>query len=123
MLSVWLGFIVVIWLFARLMGGQAPVEQHVSLLLLAAAPQVLTLVNYIPLSPGVANAPAGILGRLLSLIALIWSLVIVINGLAAAHDVERREAVKIMAVFVAVIFVVLPILSLLASIYILDGAR
>jgi len=123
MLSGWLGFIVVIWLFARLMGGQAPLARHVSLLLLAAAPQVLTIIDYMPLSPGIVNAPAGILGRLFSLIALIWSLVIVVNGLAIAHDVERREALKIMAVFVVVIFVVLPVLSLLAGIYILDGAR
>ena len=123
MLSAWLGFILVIWIFARFMGGQASLAQHVSLLLLAVAPQVLTIVNYVSLQPTVANAPTGILGRILSLIAIIWSVVIAINGLAVAHEVERRQAVKIVAVFVLVIFVVLPILSVLAGVYILDGAR
>jgi hypothetical protein len=123
MLSGWLGFIIVIWLFARFMGGQASITQHVSLLLLAAAPQVLTIVNYMPLSTSVANAPAGILGRILSLVALIWSLVIVVNGLSVAHEVERRDAVKILAVFVVVMFVILPVVSALAGVYILDGAR
>ena len=123
MLSSWLGFIIIIWLIARFMGGQASITQHVSLLLLAAAPQVLTIVNYIPLSPGVVNAPAGILGRILSLVALIWSVVIVVTGLAVAHDVEQRKAVKMLAVFVLLVFVVLPILSVLAGVYILDGAR
>ena len=122
MLSGWLGFIIIIWLFARFMGGQASITQHVSLLL-AAAPQVLTIVNYIPLSTSVANAPAGILGRILNLVALIWSLVIVVNGLSVAHEVERRDAVKILAVFVLVVFVALPIVSVLAGVYILDGAR
>jgi hypothetical protein len=123
MLSGWLGFVVIIWLFARFMGGQASITQHVSLLLLAAAPQVLTIINYMPLSTSVANAPAGILGRILNLVALVWSLVIVVNGLSVAHEVERRDAVKILAVFGLVVFVVLPIVALLAGIYILDGAR
>ncbi|GAB4446259.1 MAG: hypothetical protein Kow0031_28890 [Anaerolineae bacterium] len=123
LLASWLGFIIVIWLFARFMGGQATITQHVSLLLLAVAPQVLTIINYMPLSTSAANAPAGILGRLLSLVALVWSLVIVVNGLAVAHQVERRDAVKILAVFVVVVFVVLPILGLLAGVYVLDGAR
>ncbi len=123
MLASWLGFIIVIWLFARFMGGQASITQHVSLLLLAVAPQVLNIINYMPLSTSVANAPAGILGRILSLVALVWSLVIVVNGLAVAHDVERRDAVKILALFVVVVFVVLPIVGLLAGVYVLDGAR
>lgn len=123
LLASWLGFIIIIWLFARFMGGQASITQHVSLLLLAVAPQVLTIINYMPLSTSVANAPAGILGRILSLAALTWSLVIVIKGLSVAHDVDHREAVKILAVFGVVMFVVLPIVGVLAGVYVLDGAR
>lgn len=122
-MAAWLGFMLVIWLFARLMGGQGSLAQHIRLLLLAVAPQVLTIVNYTTLDASMMNAPLGILGRILSLIALVWSLIIAIHALAVAHEVERRQAAKILMTYVLVVFIVLPILGLVTGVYILDGAR
>lgn len=122
-MATWLGFMLVIWLFARLMGGQGSLAQHIRLLLLAVAPQVLTLVNYTTPDGSMMNAPLGILGRILSLIALAWSLIIAVHALAVAHEIEHGQAVRIFITFALVVFVALPILGLLTGVYILDGLR
>lgn len=122
-MATWLGFMLVIWLFARLMGGQGSLIQHIRLLLLAVAPQVLTIVNYTTLDGSMMNAPLGILGRILNLIALVWTLSIAIQSLAVAHGIERRQALRIFIMFALVVFIVLPILGLVTGVYILDGLR
>ena len=117
LLTRWMALMMAIWIVARLMGGKGSLPLHLSLLSLAVAPQVLTIANYVPGDPSL-----GILGRILSLTALIWSLIILVPAIAFAHDVDSRQAFKILVVFVVVAFIVLPIVLLLAGGYILSGA-
>ncbi len=117
LLTRWMLFMLAIWIVARLMGGKGSLPVHLSLLSLAVAPQVLTIANYIP-----GDAGLGILARILSLTAFIWSFIILIPAIAFAHDVNNRQAFNILIVFIFVAFVVLPIALLLAGGYILSGA-
>jgi len=99
MMGIWLGFMLVIFLFAKAMHGQGSLDQHISLMTLAVAPQVLLLFSYISLEVGGLNA-MGPVGRLLVIIAWIWSLVIVTKALSVAHEFSQGHAVKVLLLFV-----------------------
>jgi hypothetical protein len=119
MMAVWLGFMLLIFLFAKAMHGQGSLDQHVTLLTLAAAPQVLLLFSYLSLDVGGLNT-VGPLGRLLALAAWLWSLVIVIKALAVAHEFEQGQAVKVLLLFV-VGLVVLALLGTAVGGYVISG--
>lgn len=119
MMAVWLGFMLVIFLFAKAMHGRGSLDQHVALLTLAAAPQVLLLFRYLSLEVGGLDV-VGPFGRLLAIAAWIWSLVIVVQALAVAHEFERRQAVKVLLLFV-VGLVVLALLGTAVGGYVISG--
>lgn len=106
LLSAWLGAALGIWLVALLMGGQATLRQHLSLFLLAFAPQVLTFFKYLP-------DPTGLPGWLTNFFwwaAMIWSLVIAVHALSIAHEVDKSRAFLLIVVSAVVFFAVIPFL-------------
>lgn len=119
MMTIWLGFMLVIFLFAKAMHGQGSLSEHVSLLTLAVAPQVLVFFSYLSLEVGGLNT-LGPIGRLLTILAWIWSLVIVTQALAIAHEFERSQAVKVLLLFV-VGLVVLVLLGTAVGGYVVGG--
>jgi hypothetical protein len=106
LLGIWMGAALGIWLIALLMGGQATLRQHISLLLLAFAPQILTFLNYIPSKTSLP----GWLDNLLWFIAAIWSLVIGVQSLSIAHDMEKSKAFLVIIVSFLVFFVAIPLI-------------
>lgn len=119
MMATWLHFMLIIFLFAKALHGKGSLDQHISLLTLAAAPQVLLLFSYLTLDVAGLNM-LGFAGRLLTIIAWIWSLVIVIKGLAVAHEFSQNEAVKVLLLFVVGI-VVLGLLATAVAGFIVSG--
>ena len=83
-----------------------------SLTLLAIAPQVLTFANYLPVRVDFLERIRGPL----SLVALAWSLLILTQALAIAHQIEQKQVVKILVVAFLVFVVFIPwVLILLGS--------
>jgi hypothetical protein len=112
LLTPWFGFMLALWVVAKLLGGQGTLPQHLTLLTLAAAPQVLRLVDYLPYTYG---TPLGILGQLLTWVALAWSVVIAVKALAIAHEMETRRAVVSVGGLLVFIYGVLPLVAVIIS--------
>jgi hypothetical protein len=119
MMATWLQFMLIIFLFAKALHGRGSLDQHIALLTLAVAPQVLLLFGYLTLDIMGINL-LGFVGRVLALTAWVWSLVIVIKGLAVAHDFSQNEAVKVLLLFVVGI-VVLGLLTTAVAGFVVSG--
>ena len=119
MMATWLHFMLIIFLFAKAMHGQGSLDEHISLLTVAVAPQVLLLLSYLSLDIAGLNL-FGFVGRLLTIVAWIWSLVIVIKGLAVAHEFKESDAVKVLLLFV-VGMVVLGLLGTAVAGFVVSG--
>jgi hypothetical protein len=90
-LASWMSALVLVWVVARLMGGQGALETHFSLCLLAIAPFVLTFQNFLP-------GGAKFLGGVFNLAAAVWALLIGLQALSVAHGVSKGRALGIMVV-------------------------
>jgi lysylphosphatidylglycerol synthetase-like protein (DUF2156 family) len=106
---------------ARLLGGRATLSQHLTVVLLAAAPLVLLLPSLIPdLSPitTIATAAAiALVGRLLALVGLIWAGIILIKGVALAHEFSWERAAGSLVFTWLLMYVLLPLLSIFVLTY------
>lgn len=109
-LGNWLMAILTVWLVAVFLGYQGSFRKHISLMLLACAPMILTLPAGIPTwvwdSWGIGSA-AGWLIRLLGLVVLIWVIVIATRALASAHQISYGQS--FVALLLAFLFVVIVI--------------
>ena len=77
--------------------------------MLSAAPQVLAFPRYLP----VENAGLETVSSILALIALAWSLLILSQAVAVAHEVSQRQAGKYIAVTALAFLVLIPYISIL----------
>jgi hypothetical protein len=111
LLSAWIGVSLGVWIIARLMHTEGSLHQHMSLLLLSFAPQILTAINYFPtgLSRGLTNLISGI--------ALIWSIAIAIQALSTVNNISKGKSVLILGLYFLVAVVAIPaMIALLASV-------
>ncbi len=104
LLGGWMGAALAVWLAARMMGGRGSLRQHISLLLLAFAPQVLCFGRYLP--AGLAP-PQAVVG-LLVVTTWVWSLIIGVYALAAAHDFAIRKALLVLCTSFFVFVMAIP---------------
>jgi len=111
LLGVWMGSLLGIWVVARLLGGQGSLREHLSLLLLAFAPQILTFLNYIPSQ----NSTLSTVGRMLSVIAILWSLLIATQALVAAHRLKQNQAILVLVIYFIAVFLAVPALLVVLS--------
>jgi hypothetical protein len=111
LLGMWMGAALGIWLIALLLGGQGSLRQHLSLLLLAFAPQILTFLNYVPSTNGIP----GWVDNLMWFIAAVWSLVIGVHALSVAHEMTAGKAFLVVVLSVLVFFVAIPLLLALLT--------
>ena len=102
-LASWLAASLVLFVFAIWAGGKGALRAHLSLLLLASAPLVLTVLGGFELSGTLA-----LLARLLGFIALIWALVIAVKALSVAHGFSSGRAVGVMVLSFLVVAVLIP---------------
>lgn len=114
----------VLMIAAKLLGGKATLSQHLTVVLLASAPLVLLLPSLIPdTSPAttIATATAIVLvGRLLALVSVIWAGIILIKGIAVAHEFSWERATGALVLTWIAISVLLPLLSVIALTYLLQ---
>jgi hypothetical protein len=108
MLALWLIPILWVALGAKMMGGGGSLRQHVSLMLLALAPQALTFFSYLPAA---ASGTLATIAGVLNAIALAWSLAILVLAVAVANRYTAGQAFKAVAVTLVVIYVALPLLG------------
>ena len=105
-------FALPIMLVARWMGGTGTLRNQTSLLLLAVLPQALTILGSFPISGGLES-----LADILRVLALWWSIAILVRGLAVANGVTYSRAAGMVGVALAVFFVAAPVfLTTLASV-------
>jgi hypothetical protein len=103
---------------ANLLGGKATLSQHLTVVLLASAPLVLLLPSLIPdLSPVTTIATAAaiaLVGRLIALVGVIWAGIILIKGVALAHEFSWKRAAGSLVLTWLLVNVLLPLLSIFA---------
>jgi len=107
LLSSWIGICLGIWIIAKLMHAEGSLQQHMSLLLLSFAPQILTAIHYWP--TGLSRS----LTNLISGIAIIWSIAIAIQALSTVNNISRGRSLLIFSLFFLVAVVALPALIIL----------
>jgi len=122
-LSNWLLLVLVAMLVAKMLGGRAALSQHMTAVLLAAAPLVLLLPSFIPYLGGIMPITfaygIGLFSRIIALVGYAWALLILIKGLSLAHEFSWWRSASVMAVSWFVLYALLPLAGLLTAIYIL----
>jgi hypothetical protein len=88
LLAGWLVAGAFVFICAKILGGQGSLREHMALVLLAFAPQVLTIVGSFSLFPSLES-----LAGILFAVACLWSLVILVVGLRNAHAFSTGRAV------------------------------
>lgn len=112
-LGNWLAAILTVWLIAVFLGHKGSLRTHISLMLLACAPLILTLPANIPASVwdswGIGSAASWLL-RFLGLVVLIWVIVIATRALAAAHQISYDQSFLTLLLAFVFVTVVVPII-------------
>lgn len=81
MMSTWLTYGLVVFIFAKLLGGGGTVQQMLGLTALAWVPGLLNALGFIPC-----------LGLIIGLVALVWGFVIYVKATAVANDIDMGKA-------------------------------
>jgi hypothetical protein len=105
LLAAWMTAMLPVLLVAKLMGARGSLRALVAVLLVSAAPQVLTVLGSFPLpesSPWSAAATA------LQFVAIFWGLAILVKGLSVAGEVDQRKAITIVVITALVFYVLIP---------------
>jgi hypothetical protein len=105
LLAAWMAAILPVLLVAKLMGAGGSLRALVVLLLVSAAPQVLTVLGSFPLPEASAWSAAA---SVLQFVALFWGLAILVKGLSVAGEVDQRKAITIVAVTALVFYILIP---------------
>lgn len=123
--SDWLWFVLLLLLVARAIGGKATVGQHIAASALAVAPAVLLLGAYIPNLTGTIPVYYAVaveaFGRILALVGIVWAGAILISMLSAVHGFGIWKSIGAVALTIAVLLIVVPLATFLASTYLLIG--
>lgn len=121
----WLLFALVLLLVAKALGGAGTLPQHLAAAALAAAPLVLSFIDFAPpMASGIPLLPAlaiQLLGRILALVGLVWSFFILLRTLSVAHQFSIARAGWSIAIAAIVIVVVAPIAVALATGFLAAG--
>jgi hypothetical protein len=118
LMANWLPFTLLVLVIAKLWGGQGTLREHLSLAALAVAPQLLAVLTYVP-PTSVMGIALGIFGQTLSLVAVIWSLAILLKAVAIAHEIELKKSALILIGAFVVLYIALPIALIMVPSYIL----
>lgn len=122
-IAQWLPLVLVAMLLAKALGGRATLGQHLTAVLLASAPLVLLLPSLIPdlsrVMPLTFAAALALFGNVIALIGYGWALLILIKGLALAHEFSWWRALGVILLSWLLLNVLLPLAGILIGGYIL----
>ncbi|MCB0085214.1 MAG: YIP1 family protein, partial [Caldilineaceae bacterium] len=125
LLARWAYFTLMLLVAAKMLGGSGTIRQHLTGVLVAAAPLVLLFLTYVPtVTPMLSQSfdlAFDYVGRLLALVGLGWAVLILLKSMSVAHDFTLARAAGAVALTWSLIYVVTPVLSFLAMGYILRG--
>ena len=107
LLSRWMIACMAIFLVAKLFKGGGDLREHVSVLLLGIAPCILLVFS----SFSFVHFSLAAVGTLLSLAAVVWSVLIIIKGLRLVHDFSTGKAVLVLLTSFLVFVVLLPAIA------------
>ena len=105
LLAAWMTAILPVMLVAKFMGAGGSLRALVAVLLVSAAPQVLTVLGSFSLPEGSAWSAAA---TVLQFVAIFWGLAILVKGLSVAGEVDQRKAITIVVVTALVFYVLIP---------------
>jgi hypothetical protein len=121
----WLLFTLVLLLVAKALGGRATLPQHLAAAALAAAPLVLSMIDFAPsLASGMPVLVAQaiqLIGRILALIGLVWSFLLLMRTLTVAHQFSLARAGWSIAITAIVHVIVAPIVAILGISFLAVG--
>jgi hypothetical protein len=109
LLSGWMIAAFLVFIVAKLFKGKGEIREHFSLFLLGFSPQILVLVSGFSF----LNPILSVVGSLLSLVAWIWSLVIVTIALDVAHDFGKGKAFAVLVITFLIFAVLIPLITLI----------
>ena len=122
-MSDWIFLVLVAMRVAKLCSGRATLGQHLTAVLLSAAPLVLILPSFIPdMSPVIPVTFAfgiTLFSRILALVGFGWAALILIKGLAVAHEFSYWRSLGILLLSWAAIYVVIPLITVLLGGYLI----
>ncbi|MFL7837257.1 MAG: YIP1 family protein [Candidatus Promineifilaceae bacterium] len=122
-LANWLPVALLAMVIAKLLGGRATLSQHLTAVLLASAPLVLLLPSYIPylgsIMPITFAYAIGMFGNIIALVGLAWAALILIQGMALAHEFSWARATGVLLLSWLALYVLLPLAGILIAGYIL----
>lgn len=123
--AMYLPLLLVIFLVARGLGGKATIVEHLVLAALCAAPAFLLfffyagdLSSYIPVTTAYSIRIAA---RLTGLIGIVWAAVILIKGLAIAHEFSYGRAIAAVALAYIAVDIILPLVAAWALRFVFFG--
>ena len=113
-LATWLGYGLLVMLFARLLGGRGDMAGFFGTTSLYAVPHLLNFLGPVPY-----------LGPLTGLIAFFWGAIIYIKATAVSHEltIERSLLAVLLPLLVALVILILVGLGLIISIAIASSGR
>lgn len=124
-ISDWLLLALVAMLVAKMVGGRATLDQHLTAVLLASAPLVLLLPSFIPdlstVIPITFAFGISLFSRIIAIIGFGWAALILTKGLALAHEFSWWRAIGIVLLSWLVLYVLLPAAGVLIGGYLLRG--
>jgi|GEM_PF-6949329 len=120
-MAKFLGLSLILLLVMKLMGGEGTLSQHISLTMLAIAPYVLTFFSYIPSSSITMSLALDIFSRTLSILAIGWSVVILLKALSVAHGVTLKRSASGLILGLVVCYILIPLGSIITILYVLFG--
>ena len=122
-ISEWLPLALTAILIAKLLGGRATLSQHLTAVLLSAAPLVLLLPSYIPflgsILPITFSYGIALFANVIALVGFAWAALILIKGLALAHEFSWARATAVLVLSWLALYVLLPLAGVLIGGYIL----
>ncbi|MEM7117070.1 MAG: hypothetical protein AAF614_31850 [Chloroflexota bacterium] len=119
LLASWLLFAFVSLFVAKIAQGKAMLTQHLSLMALMIAPAFLLFFSYITPQSILISWALRPLSRLMTLIFILWSSLIGLKALIAAHDFSWQQAIGVLAVAALLLYIVLPVTLVLALAYLI----
>ncbi len=121
LMAYWFGYALVLAGVARWFGGRGSLTQHLSLVALAIAPYILSIVSNFEPTSIIASVGIGIAGRALVVIGLAWSAAILVRAVAVAHEFTIGRSIAVLLIAFILLYVLLPLALSLTAAFVFFG--